>query len=218
MRLATLLTLSLLALVAPASAQFSLQVTEIWPGNEPGENLTADWFELTNVGDVAWTPADGDLYFDDDSQDASVADPLMGISSIAPGESVIFIDDDTTDEFAALWGAVAILPQLGTYAGSGLSQGGDAVTIFLSNGQPTGITDIIEVEAYPDADFNGGQSYDVVLGEFSTVGNASGALATIEVNDFNQVAIASVGPAVPEPTTLAIAGFAVAGLAATRRR
>ena len=51
------------ALVACLSSQalalYDLQITEIWPGNFPndsnGDNQTGDWFELTNLGDMAWT-------------------------------------------------------------------------------------------------------------------------------------------------------------------
>lgn len=69
-----------------AHAVSDLQITEIWPGNEPGSNLTSDRFELTNYGDTAWVAAtDGDLYFDDDSQDGTTADLLKGISTILPG-------------------------------------------------------------------------------------------------------------------------------------
>ena len=213
-------TLFCVALTATAAnAAFDLQITEIWPGNEPGENLTSDWFEVTNVGDMAYVSAtDGDLYFDDDSQDFTTADLISGVSTIAPGESVVFIDDADTAEFVSVWGSAVILPQLGTYNGSGLSQGGDGVTLFLSMGAPTGLTDIIDFETYPAADLNGGQSYDVLLGEFSTVGNANGALATIVVNDVDQPAVGSIGPAVPEPTALAIAAIAACGFAASRRR
>jgi len=80
-----------------AFGQFDLQITEMWPGNEPGSNLTADWFELTNFGDTAWDAAvDGDLYFDDGSFDPSAADLMNGITSIAPGESVVFVDGGGT--------------------------------------------------------------------------------------------------------------------------
>ena len=44
----------LAAIGSPAFAQFDLQVTEIWMGNEPGDNLSEDWFEITNVGLGPW--------------------------------------------------------------------------------------------------------------------------------------------------------------------
>ena len=80
-------------LCSQALAAFDLQITEIWPGNSVGDNLSEDWFEVTNFGDTPWVEAnDGNLYFDDDSYDATTADLLFGVSSIAPGESVVFVD------------------------------------------------------------------------------------------------------------------------------
>ncbi|MEM1303342.1 MAG: PEP-CTERM sorting domain-containing protein [Planctomycetota bacterium] len=204
--------------LSTAAQAFDLQITEIWPGNEPGENLTSDWFEVTNVGTTAYdASADGFLFFDDDSQDFTTADIISGVATIAPGESVIFIDDSDTAEFETVWANV-VLPQLGTYNGSGLSQGGDGVTLFLAPiTGPTALIDIIDFEIFPDAGSNGGQSYDVSLGAFSTVGNASGALASALSNDIGQFAVASVGPAVPEPSAVALAALATCGLFARRR-
>ncbi|MEO0531956.1 MAG: PEP-CTERM sorting domain-containing protein [Planctomycetota bacterium] len=224
--------ITLLALVAalatlPAQAQFDLQVTEIWPGNEPGENLTRDWFEITNFGDTAWTAAvDGDLYYDDDSQgidgdtnlfDSSIPDILTGVASIAPGESAVFVDEgaDAIADFLAVWGSVVDGVQIGLYDGSGLSQGGDGVTLFLSMGAPTSLLDIIDFELYPSADLNGGQSFDVTTGEFSTV--AGFAAETAIVNDVMQSAIGSPGFLVPEPSTVAMIAMLAAGLGFARR-
>ncbi len=228
MRLIAIAAAATMALsAATANADFDLQITEIWPGNSLGEDdLTSDWFEVTNLGDMAYDATiDGDLYFDDDSMglkdgllDNELTDLISGVTAIAPGESVIFIDDEDTSEFVAAWGNVAILPQLGTYSGSGLSGGGDGVTLFLSTGLPTGIGNIIDFELYPDASLSGGASFDVMLQAFSSIGNASGALETIAVNDASQTAIASVGPAVPEPAAAILAGLAACGLLAARRR
>ncbi len=209
-----------LAVLASTSAlaDFDLQITEMWPGNEPGSNLTADWFEVTNFGDTAWTAAtDGALFFDDDSQDPTVADLMSGVATLAPGESAVFIDDADTSEFETVWGALPGV-QKGIYAGSGLGGGGDGVTLFLDAGSD-GVTagDIIDFESYPDADANGGQSWDVGLGAFSTVGNASGAFQSLVANDAGQFGVASPG-AIPEPTSLAILGAAGLLLGTRRRR
>jgi len=173
----------------------TLQITEIWPGNEPGANLTADWFEITNTSSIAWTPALGGLYFDDDSQDPASAALISGITSIQPGEVVIAVDDDTNTEFLAVWEPAYNLTgiQVGTYAGSGLGGGGDAVTLWI--GDPTLTGTLADYETYPDTNpnANGGQSYDVDLGAFSVVGNANFAAATILLNDVNQPAIGSPG-------------------------
>jgi hypothetical protein len=201
-----------------AFALYDLQITEIWPGNEPGGNLSEDWFELTNMGDMAWSAVvDGDLYYDDESLDPLDAALMSGIASIAPGESVIFVNDGPAGaaEWSDLWDDVVILPQVGHYDGAGLGQGGDVVGIFIDApgdpGPPTGLV-LIEADGYPDAELNGGQSWDTVLGAFSTVGNANGAVATLIVNDEGQPAIGSPGPAVPEPASLLLVlmGAAVA--------
>jgi len=198
-----------------ASADFELQITEIWPGNEPGDNLTDDWFEITNVGDMPWSAAtDGNLWYDDDSADPTTADLISGVDSIAPGESVVLVDDgeEGAAAWAELWGVDIDLPQVGYYDGSGLSQGGDGVSVWISADPPVSEPDLFEL--YPDAELNGGQSYDVLLGEFSTVGNASGAVATTATNDVGQPAIASPGT-IPAPAS---ALLVLGGLAAGARR
>ncbi len=208
-----------------ANAAFDLQVTEIWPGNDPGANLTSDWFEVTNVGDTAWSAvADGDLYMLDDrdydplDSDAAV---MLGIASIAAGESVVYVEGDTADvaAWSDLWDDVVVLPQVGYHGGKGLGQGGDGVKLYLDDLAAGENLTLLGYEVYPDANADGGQSWDVVLGEFSTVGNASGAVATVVLNDADQPAIGSPGPAiVPEPGSIALMILGVAGALACRRR
>ncbi|MEM1183997.1 MAG: PEP-CTERM sorting domain-containing protein [Planctomycetota bacterium] len=218
---------ALAAVASAATASFDIQVTEMWMGNEPGANLTEDWFEVTNFGTSDFTfGVDGYLFFDDNSADPSVADLMQGIGTIAAGETVVFVDEGSGGAlgFFNTWypgggtpGAGGI-PQIGFYDGSGLGQGGDAVALFLGatdNFEDLVAGDLIDLESYPDADANGGQSWDVVLGGFSTVGNASGAFSTALANDEGQFAIASPGT-IPTPGALAIIGLG--GLAAARRR
>ena len=215
---------SLLALALrcqAASAAYDLRITEIWMGNEPGENLSEDWIEITNFGSTAWTAAtDGQLWFDDDSFDATTADMLMGVASIAPGESVVFVDGLLAglNEFTALWSPVVTLGQVGNYEGAGLGQGGDAVGIWISPTQPTVGTAPNFTAGYPDANRAGGASWDAALGAFSSVGNASGAVATTTLNDAGQPAIGSPGSVVPEPAGLGLIAAGLLGLLAARRR
>lgn len=181
-----------------------LQITEIWPGNEPGSNLTADWFEITNVGTVEWTPAFGDLYYDDNSQDPASAVIISGFTSIQPGEVVIAVGATTTTEFLSVWSPSYDMTgiQVGTFSGPGLGQGGDGVTLWI--GDPTTDGTLVDYETYPDANSNGGQSYDVDLAAFSVVGNANNAGETSAVNDSSQPAIGSPGNQGP---TLSIGEF-----------
>jgi len=199
----------------PAMASFDLRITEMWPGNEPGNNLTDDWFEITNFGDMAWTQGvDGDLYYDDDSADYTTADLISGITSIAPGESVIAIDGDAA-EFVAVWGAANLVGvQIGTFGGSGLSQGGDAVTLWNTAAPPTAADSPTDFQSYPDADLFGGQSYDVVEGAFS--GSLPGVLTSVVSNDVSQPAVGSPGYLIPEPASLGV--FGLTAMVLLRRR
>ena len=132
---------------APASAVVNLQITEMWIGGLDGSEATSDWFELTNFGDMDATGlATEPLYYDDDSADPTKNDRLVGIDTIAAGESVVYLvswEDDfdsstlATDAFVAMWGSPAGDSsglQIGYVdGGSGLSAGTDAVYIFDGN-------------------------------------------------------------------------------------
>ncbi|MEM1422758.1 MAG: hypothetical protein AAGH64_02030 [Planctomycetota bacterium] len=219
----TLAAASVLLLTGAASAQFDLRVTEIWMGNDPGENITDDWFEITNFGDTAWTASvDGDLYFDDESADFSAADQLFGITTILPGQTVVFVDTGDLTEWNDFWSTgLPAGTQVGTYAGSGLGQGGDAVALFLDAGfDGVDAGDLFTTEAYPDAEAFGGRSWDPTLdgGAFSTLGpnNDSNAYASLGPNDAGQFGIASPGTIAPAPGAFALAG--IASLTVVRRR
>ena len=222
MRLVKFAAATMLATLVSGSsmAAYNLKITEIWPGNEPGSNLTQDWFEVTNLGDMTWTNGvDGSLYFDDESTDPVEADLISGVASIAPGQSVVLVDDASIVDFLTIWGPVAGPITVGTYAGAGLGQGGDGVALFLDTDSNLTLSDLIDFASYPDANAFGGQSWDVRLQAFSTVGNANGAVATTTLNDANQPAIGSPGSApVPEPSTLVLLAASAAALACRRRR
>ena len=109
-----------------------LRITEVMSSS--GTGGTADWFELSNVGDAA---ADITGYkMDDNSFAIGSAVALNGVTSIAAGESVIFAES-TTDYLAffnTFWGKS--LTKVGYYSGSGtsLGSGGDGVAVFDSSG------------------------------------------------------------------------------------
>ena len=116
---------------------FDLRISEIFSG-QSGSDLTADWFEITNIGTTAWVQGvDADLFYDDESEDATTADAITGLSAIAPGESVIVLVDSTDiAAFEAAWGDVRDLSnvQIGTIdSAAGLGGGGDAVTLFADH-------------------------------------------------------------------------------------
>ncbi len=194
--------------VAPSPASFDLQVTELFPG-QAGNDLTEDWFEIKNVGSVAWVSGtDPDLYYDDESADATTADLIQGITDIQPEESVVvIITGDTADitTFQNVWGEVLDLTnvEIGYVDGAGLGGGGDAVNLWL--GDPL-VSSSFEMASYPDTVANDAQSFDVELGAFSTIGNTNGAVATLQLGGdaADKPNIASPGDAMPLPADLVI--------------
>lgn len=163
------------------SAAIDLEITEIFMGQD-GTDLTEDWFEITNNGTTAWVSGvDPDLYYDDESADPGAADLIEGITDIQPGEAVIILvtgDAGDITTFTNIWGPVVDLAgvKIGYTDGAGLGQGGDAVNIWL--GDPS-ISTPVDTGSYPDTAGNDGKSYDVDLGDFSEIGNANNAVATI---------------------------------------
>lgn len=222
---------ALLTTASAASATHMLVVSEIWPGNEVGEDWTEDWFEVTNTGDAAWVAADhGNLYYDDDSYDPEKASLMEGVTRIDSDESVVFVDGGQSAAFDwwSKYGGNAVTWQVGYYNGSGLSGGGDAVTLWVTENLPTS-ADSYSLTSYPDAEANGGQSYDAFLGAFSVDGNANGArtygnngLTADDDGNLvgNENIVASPGSApVPEPGTISLVMTAgLLGLAGLRRR
>ena len=118
----------------------SLIISEVAPWSSGNSPLAADWLEVTNIGTAAQNITGWKM--DDNSNSFGSAVALNGITSIAPGESVIFIESASPSTilptFKTLWfgaNSPANL-QVGTYTGSGvgLSTGGDAVNLFNAAG------------------------------------------------------------------------------------
>jgi len=175
-----------------ALADFNLQVTEIWPGNSVGTNLTADWFEITNTGTEAWVSGgEPDLYYDDESQAPAEADLINGLVQLDPGETAIVVIGNETDAqtFRTVWGSVIDLTgvEVGYTDGAGLGANGDGVSLFV--GLPGTGAVPVDFETYPTG--SSGRSCDVELAVFSVAGT-SGAVATA-VNNQGQAAIGSPG-------------------------
>ena len=113
------------------NAAIDLVVTEIFPG-QAGTDLTEDWFEITNNGTTAWVSGvDPDLYYDDESADPSTADLIEGITDIQPGEIVIVLVTDNTNDittFTNVWGPVIDLSSVEVGYTDGAGLGGGAVS------------------------------------------------------------------------------------------
>lgn len=120
----------LFGVASTASAQ--LLITEIHSNQSLSGAAFQDWFEVTNFGGSA-VDLSGWI-FDDDS-----ANPALGFRfgdlSIAAGESIVFVERLTPEEFRDWWGPLDGV-QIVTYSGSGLGLGrGDAVNLFDADGE-----------------------------------------------------------------------------------
>lgn len=130
---ATLGSAALLSAVGTAHAAIIISEVDA-AGSAGATTYSADWFELTNTGNAAVDITGWRMDDNSNSYNASVA--LNGVSSIAAGQSVVFIEGDATTaaNFKAQWfGAnVPVGFTIGYYSGSGvgLSQTADAVNIF----------------------------------------------------------------------------------------
>lgn len=125
----------------------SLIISEVAPWSSGNSIVGADWFEVTNVSTSAVNITGWRM--DDESNSFTTAVALNGITSIAPGESVIFIESNSpatvVNSFKSVWfgSSASASLQIGTYTGSGvgLSTGGDAVNLFNATGtKVTGIS------------------------------------------------------------------------------
>ncbi|MBD2464131.1 ExeM/NucH family extracellular endonuclease [Oscillatoria sp. FACHB-1407] len=141
-----------------ATTNFTLNITDIteaaapliisevapWSsGNSPG--VAADWFEVTNTSTTAVDITGWRI--DDNSNNFASSVALSGVTSLAPGQSAIFIEGDATraTAFVNTWfgGTLPANVLIGTYSGSGvgLGTGGDAVNLFNAGGTLiTGVT------------------------------------------------------------------------------
>jgi hypothetical protein len=137
-----------LTITASTGGTTQLIISEVAPwssGNSPAA-LMVDWFELTNIGTAAATVTG--FKIDDNSNSFASSVPMTGITKIAPGESVIFMElaVGASDAVKATKKAAFLSTwfgsnppanlQIGSYAGSGvgLSTGGDAVNVYDSTG------------------------------------------------------------------------------------
>ncbi|MFN5848208.1 MAG: lamin tail domain-containing protein, partial [Chitinophagales bacterium] len=121
----------------------NVTISEVAPWGSGNSPAAADWFEVTNNGTTALNISGWKV--DDSSNSFAASLALTGITSIAPGESVIFLESSASNpaatvvaNFKSLWFGAnppASL-QVGTYQGSGigLSTGGDAVNLYDASG------------------------------------------------------------------------------------
>jgi hypothetical protein len=222
----------LVSLTLSTSASAQLRITEVMSSS--GTGGTPDWFEVTNYGSFPVSMTG--FRMDDNSFSFANSVELFGVSSIASGDSAVFVESAlgaAIPDFRTFWGGSALAAAIGYYSGSGVGfgSGGDGVVVFNSTG----------VEQTPQTSFGAATAgssfywaYDPT-GGFVLGSQSNGVLSTpgtITGSSFDQVTFlsatalpqntGSVGTAavsVPEPATLglAAAGLALAGSAIGRR-
>lgn len=214
----------------PALAQ--LKITEVAPWSSGNSPVGADWFEITNTGAAAVNITGWKV--DDNSNSFASGVALRGITSIAAGQSVIFIESNASGSndaainagFIDTWfgGAAPVGFAIGNYGGSGigLGTGGDALNLFNASGtlQASVIFGVSPAgPAFPTFDNAAGLN-NTTISQLSAVGVNGAFLAA---NDFAELgspgSIATVA-AIPEPEIYALmmAGLGLMGFVARKRK
>ena len=212
----SLLRAAFVAVVATAAtAQAQLRFTEAMSSS--GVGGTADWFELTNLGSGAVNITG--YKFDDGTFNIAYAVSLQGVTSIAAGQSVVFLEtasaSDAKAAFRTFWGNIDSVV-IGSYSGSGLSLSsfGDGLTLFDAGGSELmraefgAATTGFSFGFNPTTSTFGALSANGLFGGFTSAGTPT-----------NVGSPGTIG-AIPEPSTYAalVGALALAGVALRRRR
>lgn len=244
----------LLALLAAAAgsafAQARIVITEVDPaGSGTGSSsYNNDWFELTNVGNAAqsiagWSMLDNHAASSTSSpysgtisiaNAASGSVALSGVTSIAAGQSVVFLENtglnaaDTATEiakFEAAWFGTNVPAGLviGTYDSTGksnvgLSQSSDMVNIFSGTASNSALVASVafgaDGSASPLATWdNSADLNNATL----TVKSAAGVNGAFVSANGAEIGSPGVVAAVPEPAGMALALAGLGALAISRR-
>lgn len=197
-----------------------LRITEVAPWSSGNSPVAADWFEVTNTGARAvdmtgWK-------FDDVSEAPSGASALAGISSIAPGESVIYVQTTnlTSARTAFLNNWFGANPpaglQIGSHSGDGLGTSGDAVNLFdVNNARRAKVTFGVSPSAAPFGTFDNSAGADVVAVSLRSVPGIDGAfIAANSAGEVGSPGSALVSGAQGFASWLAAKGFSSFGFGA----
>ncbi len=198
-----------------ANAQTGIRITEFSPWSSGNSPYAVDWFELTNTSAASINITGWKI--DDNSNSFASAATLTGITSVAAGQSVIFMEGGTASTFSSFnttwFGTTTSSLLFGSYtgAGLGLSATSDAINIFDGGG-----TLIANVTFGASTT---GRTFD----NFAAVNN--GPVSTLSVAGVNGAFLSANGletgspGAIPEPSTYALLlGLGVFGVICFRRR
>ncbi|HTJ00841.1 MAG TPA: CotH kinase family protein [Dongiaceae bacterium] len=145
-----------------------LAVTEVMSSEATGTATNhTDWWELSNLGD--FTVNLRGYRFDDSSTSLAVACTLATNDVLmAPGESVVMVEDMSADAFRAWWGPQNLRSDLKilTYSGSGLGLSSDGDAIHVWNTAAASDTDQVASVTFGTATRGVSFGYDAVAGIF----------------------------------------------------
>lgn len=190
-----------LALSNHAAAQ--LQISEVM------SNGSVDWFEVTNTSGAV-LPFNGYLANDNDATDAP--DLLNGVVSIAPGESVVFIQSTSPAaniaSFRSLWGSNAATIQIGYYSGvSGGLGSADSVVLYGPSGTVVGQVNWTSHTSKVSRTFASNNQTDGPL----SVSGSAGAYTSASSANIGSPGISVAGTAPGAPTANAGSGVGATG-------
>ena len=219
-----------LLIASMGMAQAQIIISEVDPTGSSTAGYGADWFELKNTGTSAVDITGWKM--DDNSAAFATAVPLTGVTSIAPGLSVVFIENTASGStllsptatatlnanFASTWfsGGTPAGLLIGNYGGSGvgLSASADAVNIFNASGTPvTGVTFGASTAGFT---FDNEAGLTGTITQLSAVG-VNGAFSNGAPTNPEVGSPGDVSP-VPEPSTIALTAGGMTALLAMQRR
>lgn len=207
-----------------SAAVSAVIISEVSPTGSTA-SYNADWFELTNTGSSALDITGWKM--DDNSNSFALSVALRGVTSIAAGQSVVFIEGGTAStgdavldaNFKSAWfGAAATSMTFGNYGGPGvgLSATTDAVNIFDSLGNTMARVDFGSSTVGTSFDNKAGLN-NVTLTQKSVVG-VNGAFVSVTGSEIGSPGTIVTSVPEPEVYALTLAGLALVGVAARRRK
>jgi len=154
----------------------NLVITEVMSAEStnPPTAVHNDWFELSNLDNHSVDLTGYRL--DDNSAMLSAAFTITNPVVIAPGESIIFVENSTPDQFRAWWGAgnLPMSLQIVTYRGGGLGLSGPlGDEVVLWNSGATDDSDVMTLVTFSVATTGVSFGYDAgtdTFGDLSVEG------------------------------------------------